>query len=394
MKRSLLLSSILFVMLFANAQPYEFDVKKNSDFALSLYHKLSSENTDNILFSPYSISTAMGMTYSGADGETQEQIARVFGFSENNKEFHQSFGKLQDEILSRGSKGVQIDIANRVWTDKQYKFRWGFLRKVKRAYGANIVRMPFRTEPENSRLKINDWVEQKTHGHIPNLLPERSITNLTAMVLTNAVYFNGHWAHQFSEENTMEQDFYAIHDKVVPVPMMRQKGEFRYYGDERVQILELPYAGDHYSMQIFLPGEDFPLYALERELRTETLERYSQMLKPTSVSISLPKFQFDSDFEMKNYLAGMGMPIAFTDDADFTRMSKKNDLKIDKVIHKAYISLSEEGTEAAAATAVVIVRKTSVMPLVEFNANRPFMFLIKDNQSGAILFMGRYTKPL
>lgn len=393
MKRSLLLFSTLFLIFFAKAQSYEFDVNKNSDFVLNLYQMLTAHNTDNILFSPYSLSTAMGMTYSGANGETQEQIAQVFGFAENDKKFHKSFGKLQDDILSRGSKGVQIDIANRVWTDKDYKFRWGYLRKVKQAYGANIVPMPFRTEPDNCRLKINDWVEEKTHGHIPNLLPNGSITNLTAMVLTNAVYFNGHWAHRFDEENTIEQDFHTIDEKIVPIPMMRQKGEFRYYEDERVQVLELPYAGDQYSMQILLPSEKFPLYALERELTTETLSRFSQSLKPSSVSITLPKFKFDSEYEMKDLLSRMGMPIAFSDEADFTRMSKKNDLKIDKVFHKAFISLTEEGTEAAAATAVVIVRKTSIMPPLEFNANRPFVFLIKDNQSGAILFMGRYTKP-
>ncbi len=392
MKRISLVLSTFLISLTAGSQTVEYTVNESAGFAIEMYKQLLADHPDNLFFSPYSITTAMGMTYTGANGETEKQIAQVFGFSDNTKKFHKSLGKLQNEILSRGSKGVQIDIANRLWADKDYKFRWGYLGKVKRAYGASIERMPFRGDPEGSRVKINNWVEQKTNDRITNLLPDGSITDLTSLVLTNAIYFKGQWNNKFDEENTVKSDFYVTPDHYMAVNMMRQRGDFKVYQDRLVQVLEMPYAGNQYSMIILLPQEQVQLYELERELTAEQLLSYTQKLTEKAVNISLPKFTFESEYKLKPTLSAMGMPLAFSNSADFTRMSKRDELKIDEVHHKAFIDVSEEGTEAAAATAVVIVRKSAMMPM-DFNVNRPFMFLIRDNQSGTILFMGRVVKP-
>ncbi len=388
---SITLSLLLFVMI-TSAQNTEYTSKESSKFALEMYKNLAAEDSKNIFFSPFSLSIAMGMTYSGANGDTEKQIADVFGFSSNTKDFHKNLGKVQNDLVHRGSKGVEIAIANQLWVDKQFKFKWFYLRQVNRAYDAPIKRMPFRVEPENCRLDINRWVENKTKDRIVDLLPSGSITDLTALVLTNAIYFKGQWDNKFREENTSEGDFITLDGERVRVKMMSMRDKFNVYEGDNLKMLELPYAGKQYSMLVVLPNEDTSIKKFEQSVSYNDIDKYIDLLTERQVKLTFPKFKFESDYELKPILSKMGMPIAFSNAADFTRMSRIPELKIDEVYHKAFVEVSEEGTEAAAATAVVIVRK-SVGMSVEFNANRPFMFLIRDNASGTIVFMGRVSNP-
>lgn len=388
---SVTLSLLLFAMI-TSAQDTEYTSKESSKFALEMYKKLAAEDSTNMFFSPFSLSIAMGMTYSGANAETEKQIADVFGFPSNTKGFHKTLGKVQNDLVHRGSKGVEIAIANQLWVDKQFKFKWLYLRQVNRAYDAPIKRMPFRVEPEDCRLEINNWIEDKTKNRIVDLLPNGSITDLTTLVLTNAIYFKGQWDNKFREEDTREGEFSTLDGKQVSARMMSMRDKFNVYEGDDLQMIELPYDGKQYSMLVFLPNEGTPIQKFEQSLSFKDIDSYIDLLTEREVYLRLPKFKFESEYELKPILSKMGMPIAFSNAADFTRMTRISELKIDEVYHKAFVEVSEEGTEAAAATAVVIVLK-SVGMSVEFNANRPFMFLIRDNASGTIVFMGRVTNP-
>ena len=392
MEKIVTIMAIIFGLGFGKASSQEYSATQSSKFALEIYKQFAGENENNIFFSPLSISIAMGMTYAGSEGETKEQIAQVFNFPLNDKNLHRELGSTQSQIVSRGSKGVEISIANQLWADKQYKFKCSYLRGVKRAYGAPVKRMTFRTNPDDCRLEINKWVEQQTRDRIKDLLPGGSITDMTSLVLTNAIYFKGQWDVKFKEENTKQGTFITLSRKEVPVDMMNIQEKFNLYQGDGVQLIELPYAGKEFSMLVLLPNEGKSLKDVEKKLALDNLNNYLDLMAQSDVLLSLPKFKFDAEFELKTVLSRMGMPIAFSNRADLSRMSGNKELKIDEVYHKAFVEVSEEGTEAAAATAVVIVRKSVTIP-VEFNANRPFIFIIRENLSGNILFMGRVTNP-
>lgn len=375
-----------------NAQTQEYSAEQSSKFALDIYKQFAGESEKNIFFSPFSLSIAMGMTYAGAEGETKKQIADVFNFSINDENLHKELGSLQNQMVNKGNKGVEISIANQLWADKLYKFKCSYLRKVKKAYKAPVKRMPFRKEADKCRVEINKWVEDKTKNRIIDLLPEGSISDMTALVLTNAIYFKGQWDSKFDEESTEVELFKTLTGKVESVDMMKIKSKFNLYQGDKINLLELPYAGKEFSMLVLLPDVGVSLKEIEKGISLDNLNRYLDLMAQADVLVSLPKFKFDSEFALKPTLSKMGMPIPFSNVANFSRMSGNKDLKIDEVFHKAFVEVSEEGTEAAAATAVVIVRKSVTIP-VEFNANRPFMFFIKENSTGSILFMGRVTNP-
>lgn len=379
-----------FGLHIANSQDYS--AGQSSKFAFDIYKQFAGESEKNIFFSPFSLSIAMGMTYAGAEGQTKDQIADVFNFPINDNNLHKELGSLQKKMVSKGNKGVEISIANQLWADKLYKFKCSYLRKVKKAYKAPVKRMPFRTEADNCRVEINRWVEDKTKNRIVDLLPDGSISDLTALVLTNAIYFKGQWDCKFDEGNTKEESFKTLTGKVEQVDMMKIKSKFNIYQGDRIKLLEMPYAGKEFSMVIILPDTGASLKDIEKSISFESLNRYLDLMAQADVLVSFPKFKFDSEFALKPTLSEMGMPIPFSNAANFSRMSGNQELKIDEVFHKAFVEVTEEGTEAAAATAVVVVRKSVTIP-VEFNANRPFMFIIRENSTGSILFMGRVTNP-
>lgn len=388
------ISTMGFIILFSisNAQPASYTATQANSFAIDLYKELIKSGDKNIFFSPISISLAMGMTYAGSDGETKAQVAKALYFPLDDKSFHKEMGSIQKSIAGKSTKGVEISLANQLWVDKSYKFDCSYLKLASKSYDAPVQLMNFRTKPDESRQEINRWVEQKTKNRIKDLLPSGSISDITTLVLTNAIYFKGQWANKFEESKTQDGDFTLLNGSKVKSRMMNANGKYKVYQGNDLKIIELPYVGDSFSMLVLLPNENSSIKSLEKGLQQKELNHFIDLMTDSDVRLSLPKFKFESGYELKPILSTLGMPIAFSNQADLSRMSGKKDLKIDEVFHKAFVEVSEEGTEAAAATAVVVVRKSFSIP-IDFIANRPFLFIIRENASGNILFIGRMVNP-
>jgi len=375
-------------------------VEGNSAFAFELYQALKGKE-DNLFYSPYSISLALAMTYAGASGETAEQMADTLRFLLEQERLHPAFNWLDAELARRGEgaqgkdgKGFRLNIVNAIWGQKDYEFLTDFLDVLAENYGAGLRILDFITAAEKSRVIINDWVSDQTEGRIEDLIPQGAIDALTRLVLTNAIYFNAAWEYPFDKKMTADGPFYLLDGEQVTVLMMRQTESFGYTEGEGYQAVELRYDGDELSMVVFLP-EAGQFEAFEKGLQAEQVCDIISGLKPTEVTLTMPKFEFESEFSLKDTLAGMGMPVAFSpEDADFSGMTGNPELFISDVVHKAFVAVDEAGTEAAAATAV-IVGTTSAPgePLVEVTLDRPFIFLIRDIDTGAILFVGRVLNP-
>jgi serpin B len=374
-------------------------VEGNSAFAFKLYQELK-EKEGNLFYSPYSISLALAMTYAGARGETAQQMADTLQFILEQERLHPAFNWLDAELAKRGEgaagkdgEGFRLNIVNAIWGQKDYEFLTDFLDVLAENYGAGLRILDFITETEASRLAINKWVSDQTEGRIKDLIPPGAIDALTRLVLTNAIYFNAAWEYPFDEDMTADGPFYLLDGEQITVPMMKQTESFGYAKGEGYQAVELLYDGCELSMVILLP-EAGQFEAFEEGLQAQQVCDIISDLQSTLVTLTMPRFEFDSDFSLKDTLAGMGMPIAFSGGADFSGMTGNPELAISDVVHKAFVAVDEAGTEAAAATAV-IVGKTSVPgePPVEVTIDRPFIFLIRDIETGAIFFVGRVLNP-
>lgn len=374
-------------------------VDGNNDFALDLYQAL--KDTDgNLFYSPYSISLALAMTYAGARRETEAQMANTLGFSLPQNNLHPTFNGLDIELASRGEgakgkdeKGFRLNIVNAIWGQKDYEFLSKFLDVLAENYGAGLRILDFIQEPEDSRVTINDWVSDETEDRIKDLIQQGAIDSLTRLVLTNAIYFNASWQYPFNEEATVDCIFNLLDGTEINVPMMKQTESFGYAERDGYQAVELPYDGRELLMVILLP--DIGHYkAFEDSKDYQAVKGIISELKNRQVSLAMPKFEYESEFNLKSALATLGMPVSFTADADFSGMTGNRDLFIDEVIHKAFVSVDEAGTEAAAATAVIM--KLTAMPEepVAVTIDRPFIFLIRDIETGSILFIGRVLNPL
>ncbi len=380
----------------ASKEDIEALVSGNNTFSINLYKILSKENAnDNIFISPFSIDVALAITYVGAAGDTAIQMEKVLELPFSSERLHRAFSGLIGKINEKG-KGYVLNIANALWADKGYKFKEKFIETIKNYYYGGFRTLSFRTDPEGSREKINRWVENKTHDKIKNLLPPRSITSLTRLVITNAIYFKGDWMHSFKKEATRPIPFYPSPEGKINVPMMYQKESF-FYGEKRgkYQTLILPYGKGTLSMVILLPSKRDGIFELERELTWEELVDAVSHTNETKVKVYIPKFRVERTYNLVNTLSTMGMPSAFTDEADFSNMEPKRELYISDVVHKAYIEVNEKGTEAAGATGVVITLKSMIpeerIPI--FRADHPFLYFIIHNPTGQILFMGRIIDP-
>ena len=373
-------------------------VEGNSAFAFELYQALRGKE-GNLFYSPYSISVALAMTYAGARGETAEQMAETLQFMLDQDSLHPAFNWLDGELASRGEgaqgkdgEGFRLNVVNAIWGQKNYEFLSDFLDVLAENYGAGLRVLDFINETEASRLAINQWVSEQTEGRIKDLIPQGAIDALTRLVLTNAIYFNAAWENPFNEDMTADGPFYLLDGGQVIVPMMKQT-ELLGYGDgERYQAVELAYDGEELSMVILIP-EAGRFQAFEEDLEAQKVQDIISGLENAQVTLTMPKFEFDSEFSLKGTLAEMGMPIAFSADADFSGMTGTLDLYISEVIHKAFVSLDETGTEAAAATAVVGNEAATPGESVEVTIDRPFIFLIRDIETGTILFVGRVLDP-
>lgn len=372
-----------------NQSPVDRVVNASNQFALDLYSEYE-EGDGNIFFSPYSVSSALAMAYEGARGETAEEIQSVFHFPEDNVR-RGGFKSLYQEINDTGrSDNYTIHTANALWAQKDYEFLDSYFNIVKRYYGGEVTNLDF-SKPEASRERINSWVEEQTNDKIEDLLPAGSINPMTRLMLTNAVYFKGDWLKQFNKTETEEREFHTGNN-TVEVPMMHCRAELNYTETKNTQILELPYTGKEISMLVLLPKEN--LETLEDSLTTQNLSKWRQDLVNRKVNVYLPRFELETKYFMKNTLKEMGMRTAFSSKADFSGMTGNQDLFIDQVIHQAYVKVNEEGTEAAAATAVIL-RSTSTKPqeTPTFKADHPFIFIIQQKETGNILFIGRLTNP-
>jgi serpin B len=373
-------------------------VEGGSQFALDLYQQLRTEE-GNLFFSPSSISTALAMTYAGAAGQTEAEMAKTLHFQMPEDQLHDGMRALQAFwITPDKKKGIRLNLANRLWGQESYEFLPEFLRLTRDNYGAELARLNF-SESEGARQTINGWVEEQTESKITDLLPVGVLSSDTKLVLTNAVYFHGIWADPFEKEATKDEDFYLTVTDKVPVPMMNRLDEFRYGAIDDLQILELPYGDGSLSMVVLLPKEVDGLADLEAKLTIQNLQRWTESAQgEREVKVQLPKFKTTSQFQMSSTLRAMGMKSAFDATADFSGMTGGKDLFISAVIHKAFVDVNEEGTEAAAATGVMMETESALIeeqkePPV-FRADHPFVFMIQDNRNQAILFLGRITNPL
>ena len=359
-----------------------------NQLSIDLYQKLSTESDGNLFLSPYSISSALAMVYGGAGGETAEQMESTLYFGGQGPT-HPALSHLRKSLNSIQKKGhVQLNVANSLWPQKDYVILPDYLALTREFYGSEIEAVDYKTDVEGARQKINGWVEDQTNDRIQDLIPEGMLDPMTRLVLANAIYFKGDWATQFKLEHTHPAPFILKPGQPVDVPMMSQTADFNFSYNKTFQALELPYEGDELSMLILLPTESDGLPTLEKDL---TLERVNELqFNKQEVMVFLPRFKLESTFSLGDTLASMGMPLAFSRQADFSGMTATKELYIGAVVHKAFVEVNEEGTEAAAATAVGM-RLTS-MPL-QFEANRPFLFLIRENHTGTILFIGRVTDP-
>jgi len=368
-------------------------VQGNNDFAFNLYQKIR-DASGNMFFSPYSISSALVMAYAGARGETEQQMADALHFSLPQDRLHSAFNALDLTLVGEESENFKLNIANSSWGQFGYPFRSEYLDILAKNYGAGMWLVDFMRDPEGARLKINDWVSDKTENKIENILPPGSIYEYTRLVLANAIYFNAQWRFLFPESQTENGKFTLLDGGQVDVEMMSQAETFRYAAGEGYQVVELPYVNQDVSMLIILPTlENFGEF--ERTLDAGRVGEMVQNLESKYVALKMPKFGFEASLSLNDKLSEMRMTAAFNpQEADFSGITGDRSLHIDAVLHKAFISVKENGTEAAAAT-VVVVGTTGIPPepSVEVSIDHPFIFMIRHNNTGSILFLGRVLDP-
>jgi serpin B len=365
----------------------------NNEFATDLYGKLRSKE-GNLFYSPYSISTALAMTYMGARSETEKQMARTMHFGLGQEMLHPAMADLQARLGSKEhqAKAYELNVANAVWVQEGYKLMPEFTKWMGAYYTGGLDKVDFQ-KPQEATAKINGWVERQTKDKIRELFSPMMITKDTGCVLVNAIYFKGLWEKPFDKKLTADGDFHVSVDKAVRVPMMHMTGKFTLRDAHNMQLLSMPYKGGDLAMVVLLPKERDGLADLEKMLSPNNLETWLGYLQTTEVEVAVPRFKMAKSFELSKTLSDMGMVDAFTAKADFSGMEEKRELFISHVVHKAFVEVNEEGTEAAAATGVVMTRAIHSEP-VKFTADHPFVFAIRDNKTGSILFMGRVVNPL
>jgi len=368
-------------------------VNGNSAFALNLYQQI--RDTDgNLFFSPYSISLALAMTYAGAKDDTAQQMADALSFTLPPERLHPAFDALDLALISQCNENFKFNIANSLWGQAGFNFNSEFLDVLALNYGAGMRLLNFQENPEAARITINDWVSEQTENKINDLIPQGAIDPLTRLVLTNAIYFKASWEHTFLEELTKDNTFTLLNGTQATVPIMSwYEGEtVRYVEGDGYQAVELPYKDTNMSMLILLPALD-RFGEFENTLTAERVNEIVGNLGNQDVIVKMPKFRFEASLGLADTLSGMGMPIAFTGQADFSGITTDRQLFISKVLHKAFISVDENGTEAAAATAVIMSETAFPPQPIIVSIDHPFIFLIRDTNTGAILFLGRVLDP-
>lgn len=372
----------------------------NSLFALELFHTLSESNpTGNIFFSPFSISSALAMVFLGAKGSTAAQLSKTFHF-DSVEDIHSRFQSLNAEVSKRGASHT-LKLANRLYGEKTYNFLPEFLASTQKMYGADLAPVDFQHASEDARKEINQWVKGQTEGKIPELLASGVVNSMTKLVLVNAIYFKGMWEEKFMKRDTTDTPFRLNKKDTKTVKMMYQKKKFPfgYISDLKCKVLEMPYQGGELSMVILLPedieDESTGLKKIEEQITLEKLRDWTnrEKLENIDVHVKLPRFKIEESYILNSNLDRLGLQDLFTSNkADLSGMSGSRDLFISKIVHKAFVEVNEEGTEAAAATAG-IAAFCMLMPEEEFTADHPFLFFIRHNPTANVLFLGRVCSP-
>jgi len=404
--RTVLCFAVLVMTMVSNGRVLAADDKTKpaadaiNAFAIDLYKQVAAPAGANAFFSPSSVSTALAMTSLGAKGQTQQEMLAVLKFGGGDaasaERVHAAYAELMKLTAGGGGDhGYQLSMANRLWGQQGFHFMPAFLDATQKYYGAPLETVNF-ADTEAARAAINKWVDGQTAHKISELLKPGVLSGRTTLVLTNAVYFKGTWASQFKKEQTKNEAFHVSPGTDVNVSMMHQSHKFAYAEDDAAQVLAMPYGNGDLSMVVMLPNKVDGLGDLERKLSGEWVAGVLGKLKARQAIVALPRFHMGGSIELSKVLSAMGMPLAFEmGKADFSGMTTQEKLAIDKVVHEAVVTVDEEGTEAAAATAVTMKRmaaKIGEEPVI-FRADHPFVFVIRDNRSGAILFMGKVVRP-
>jgi serpin B len=363
-------------------------------FAVELHKKLGTA-PGNLFYSPASISAALAMTAAGAEGQTRNEMLSVLHADPAHEAaWLEGMGGLS-HVLNAQGEGYQLQMANRLWGQQGYDFHRNYLDRLAREFNAPLGELNFVEAPEPSRVTINQWVSDQTNERIPELLPDGSISVLTRLVLTNAIYFKADWLFPFDKDRTQNAPFALADGDSAEVPLMNQTKRFGYFEDDMVQVLDMPYKSGGLSMTAVLPKQPGDFARVEQQLTADRVDAWTKALRRLEVIVAFPKFKLEAAFNLNDVLTELGMPRAFSEQAEFGRMTSAEELKISAVIHKAFVEVDETGTEAAAATGVVVEARAAVIPAEPkvFRADRPFLFFIRHQQSGAILFAGRVSDP-
>jgi len=370
----------------------------NNQFAFDLYSKYQKDQKykdNNIFFSPYSISTALAMTYEGARGQTAEEMQSIFNFPEDSSLRRSNFAAIYNQLNKKDAE-YKLNTATALWIQQDYKLLDTYTKTIETYYGGKVTNVDFVGATEQARQTINGWVEDKTNDKIKNLFPQGSLNQNSRLVLTNAIYFKGTWIKQFDKADTRDENFRVSTDQTIKVPMMvrtDEDAEFNYVETEDLQLLEMLYEGEDLSMLVLLPKND-DITTIEESLTVENLFDWRNQLREQRVNVFMPKFTFNTKYFLNENLKEMGMPSAFSESAaDFSGIDGTKNLFIQTVVHQAFVDVNEEGTEAVAVTGIGSVLTSEPPPIPTFRVDHPFIFIIQERETGNILFLGRVVDP-
>lgn len=377
-------------------------VTSSNRFAINLFNNLGQNQ--NLFFSPFSISTAIAIAINGARDVTLQSVKNTLKINTDLPSYNIDFKSLLTKLnIDRKKDSIELSLANSLWMQQDFNFNKSFVEIAEGYYNSELNQTNFKLpdELEKSRIKINDWVEEKTKNKIKDLIKPNILDTTTRLIITNAIYFKGRWLYQFDLGQTVKEPFYSDDEKISTDFMKLNETSCKYYEEGEFKMIELPYLGEEFSMIIILPDMKDGIDNLESNFSLENYTEWTKNLKQEIVDVSIPKFKLDSEFKLSQVLSQMGMQIAFSDEADFRGMvddsNKVDNLKISDIIHKSFMDINEAGTEASAATAAFFVYPVELTPPVEnkkfFKADHPFIFLIKENSTNTILFLGRMINP-
>jgi serpin B len=365
-----------------------------NDFATRLGHRLAQTQAGKDLFlSPFSVQVALAMCAVGARGQTRKVLTDLIGAPESVEEQNRKYAEMIGTVMGAGDRPFELDTANALWGQRGFGFNPDFVKTIADFYDGSFNEVDYNQREEAAKT-INSWVSQKTRERIPELINREFITPLTRLIVTNAIYFKGKWAMPFDQANTRNEAWRGPNG-TRSTPMMHREGSYHYFEEDGFQALDLPYLGDQLSMLVVLPRNKEGLAELETRWASEDLyQQVTAGLSPTeTVIVSLPRFKLETSFMLKPELTALGAGLIFTQGADFSNISTEGRLAVSEVVHKAFVEVNEEGTEAAAATGVGFFLVSAPPPPTVFQADHPFLFFIRDRKSNAVLFSGRLLDP-